>query len=82
MMTTEPLGSSAWESEGAELKVLRRHLSQGTVTVAANVHGGWSWWVDTPTVRSSGSGIELTQSRAKFRAMLVYLAMTREVAAT
>lgn len=77
MMTEE---APLWEhNEGGELNLQKRHFSHGTVTVMAKTDGrGWAWWVDVPSTKARAEGVELGQGRAKHRAMLVYLALTRE----
>lgn len=75
----EANGWEAYDGEGAVVR--KRHLSQGTVTVMRRTEdGSWIWWVDLKGHKANAQGVEPHQARAKYRAMLVYLAMTREVA--
>ena len=69
-----------WENAGGgELTQEKRYLSLGTATVMMRSDGkSWMWWVDVPGVRSEAAGTEPTRARARYRAMLVYLALTRE----
>lgn len=73
----------SWEREGPEGEVLRRQLSHGQARVfLRTVNGRFVWRIDGLALHGEAQGSEVTVSRAKFRAMLVYLAMTREVVTT
>jgi hypothetical protein len=69
-----------WErTEEGEMPLRQtRRLPLGTIEVVA-VRGGWSWWVDVPRFKVRAQGFEERQANARYRAMLVYLAVTREV---
>lgn len=75
--------TEAWEREGPEGNILRRQLAHGQARVFLRQVDGWFVWrVDGLGLHAEAQGKETTVSRAKYRAMLVYLAMTREAMAT
>lgn len=69
-----------WEDSYSET-LGRKHegrLSLGTITISATTPGRYVWYMTVPSQDFEARGIAPTLHRAKFKALSVYIVLTKE----